>query len=89
MDDGSFSAWIKDVTRVGRGLDFPLEGLRELTALRKTLEGVERELVLAARRNRWSWADIGDALKLSRQAAYARHRPSVSPMDGDSPRSSD
>ncbi len=70
----------------GRRLELPLQGLREVAELRKTLHRVERELVLAARQNQSSWAEIGDALEISRQSAYRRHRPSVAHTDGDSPR---
>ena len=70
----------------GRKLELPLRGLREVAELRKALHRVERELVLAARENSSSWAEIGDALEISRQSAYRRHRPSVAQTDGDSPR---
>jgi hypothetical protein len=60
--------------------------LREVTELRQSLNRLELELVIAARRNRLTWAEIGDALGISRQAAYARHRPFVKRTDGDCPR---
>jgi DNA-directed RNA polymerase specialized sigma24 family protein len=69
-----------------RTIQVPLEGLRRLTELRQTLDRVERELVVSARRHSWSWQEIGDALGLSRQAAHARHRPFVKRAAGDSPR---
>ena len=84
-DHNSFAAWLAGLG-MKVDLDLNVRGLRELTALRKTLERVERELVLGARRDRSTWAEIGDALEISRQSAYARHRPSVTSTDRDSPR---
>jgi hypothetical protein len=84
-DHDSFAAWIAGLG-VRVDLDLHLRGLRKLTDLRETLERVERDLVLGARRDRSTWAEIGDALGISRQSAYARHRPSVRSTDGDSPR---
>ena len=69
-----------------RRFELPCRGLRQLAGLRATLDRVERELVLLARDNQSSWAEIGDALGISRQAARARHRPSVNRAAGDSPR---
>ena len=71
---------------LGRRFDLPLQGLQQLNELRATLDRIERELVLTARDNLSSWAEIGDALGISRQAARARHRPSVNRAAGDSPR---
>ena len=77
-----FLAWAE----FGRTIQLPLEGLRRLKELRETLDRIERELVVSARRNSWSWQEIGDALGLSRQAVHARHRPFVKRTPGDSPR---
>ena len=60
-----------------------------MTELRQTLERVEREFVAAARRNGSSWEEIGGALGISRQAAYARHGPFVKRKGGYWPRSPD
>jgi len=78
--------WEEFRLELGRRFELPLRGLRELNELRGTLDRVERELVLTARDNLSSWAEIGDALGISRQAARARHRPSVNRAAGDSPR---
>jgi hypothetical protein len=71
---------------LGRRIELPLHGLREVVALRETLERVERELVVAARANRSSWAEIGAALRVSRQSAYRRHAAAAGRASGDSPR---
>jgi hypothetical protein len=71
---------------IRRQIELPLRGLREITAVRAVLQDVERGLVLHARRTGASWEEIGDALALSRQAVYARHRPFVKRAGGDSPR---
>jgi hypothetical protein len=74
---------------IARSFDIPLRGVREVTELRQALHRLEREFVIAARRNHSTWAEIGDALGISRQAAYARHRPFVKRTDGDCPRPAD
>ena len=84
MDQGAPAGFWEAIQRE---IELPLRGLREVTALRHTLREVERELALEARRTGSSWREIGDALGLSRQAAYTRHRPFVKRTDGDSPRS--
>lgn len=63
--------------RFGLSFAFPgetaLRGLEHLTRLRATLDRVEDELAGLARP--WaSWAEIGTALGITRQAAYRRHR---------------
>jgi hypothetical protein len=81
--------WGRSWEEIARSFDFPLRGLREVTELRQALNALERELMIAARRNRSTWAEIGDALGISRQAAYARYRPLVKRPDGDCPRLAD
>jgi hypothetical protein len=82
MDErGRVDVWFE----LGRRIELPLQGLGEVVALRKTLERVERELVVAARANRCSWAEIGAALRISRQSAYRRHAAAARET-GDSPR---
>ena len=83
--DGSGS---KYGSEIGRRIELPLQGLREVPELPRTLERVERELVAAARRNWSSWEEIGGALGISRQAAHARHAPFVKRKGGSWPRSS-
>jgi hypothetical protein len=75
--------WGRSWEEIGRTIDLPLRGLREVTELRRTLDCLERELVTAARRNRSTWEEIGGALGISRQAAHARHRPFVKRTGGD------
>ena len=74
--------WEREWREIGRRIELPLQGLRELTELRRTLALVERELVAAARRNWSSWEEIGGALGISRQAAHARHGPFVKRKGG-------
>jgi hypothetical protein len=71
-----------------RRVRLPLDGLEELRALRTTLARLERVLVAEARSNGSTWAEIGAALSISRQAVHRRHRPAVNRCCGDSPRSS-
>ena len=75
--------WGRSWEEIARGIDLPLRGLREVTALRQTLDRLERELVVAARRNGSTWQEVGGALGISRQAAHARHRPFVKRAGGD------
>jgi hypothetical protein len=91
MDDRLVSEpdqWERAWHEIGRRIDLPLHGLREVTELRRTLDRVERELVAAARHNWSSWEEIGGALGISRQAAHARHGPFVKRNGGSWPRSS-
>ena len=81
--------WGRSWDEIARSFDFPLRGLREVTEVRQSLNRLEREFVIAARRNRSTWAEIGEALGISRQAAYARHRPFVKRASGDCPRLED
>jgi hypothetical protein len=80
--------WERKWDEIGRRIELPLQGLREVTELRRTLGRVERELVAAARHNWSSWEEIGAALGISRQAAHARHGPFVKRKGGSWPRSS-
>lgn len=64
--------------RFGLSFAFPgeiaLRGLEHVASLSCTLDRVEGELADLARP--WaSWAEIGTALGITRQAAYRRHRP--------------
>jgi hypothetical protein len=74
--------WEREWNEIGRRIELPLQGLREVTELRRTLDHVERELVAAARRNWSSWEEIGGALGISRQAAHGRHGPFVKRTGG-------
>ena len=52
----------------------PKVGLRAVRALRRLLEELERTQVGRARREGWSWAEIGEALGVSRQAVHKKYR---------------
>ena len=60
------------LTEAAAGTD-PLVGLRAVRALRRLLEELERTQVRRARGQGWSWAEIGDALEVSRQAVHKKH----------------
>lgn len=79
-------SWEDFAAVLKRRVELPLRGLRELDALRATLDRVERSLVIVASRNGSTWEEIGSALGISRQAARSRHRPFVNSTAGDSPR---
>jgi hypothetical protein len=51
----------------------PEAGLRAVVALRKLLEQLETLQVQNARDQGWSWQDIADELKVSRQAVHKKH----------------
>ena len=51
----------------------PQTGLRAVRALRRLLEELERAQVLRARREGWSWQEIGEALDVSRQAVHKKY----------------
>jgi hypothetical protein len=57
----------------GIGADDPSVGLRAVVALRRLADQVETTQVAAARRDGWSWEQIGDALGVSRQAVHKKH----------------
>jgi hypothetical protein len=57
----------------GIGADDPSVGLRAVGALRRLADQVEVAQVAAARRDGWSWEQIGDALGVSRQAVHKKH----------------
>ena len=51
----------------------PATGLRAASALRRLAERVEATHVAEARRDGWSWEQIGDALGVTRQSVHAKH----------------
>jgi hypothetical protein len=63
----------------------PDEGLRAIAALRRALDEVEAAHVSTAVRRGWSWARVGEALGVSRQAAHRKHarRPLAPPAQED------
>jgi hypothetical protein len=65
MDLGQISAAVTS--------DDPALGLRAVLALRRLAEQVEADQVAAARRQGWSWQQIGDALGVTRQSVHAKY----------------
>lgn len=53
----------------------PADGFRAVLALRALADEMESELVLRALGLGWSWALIGEALNVSRQAVQKKHGP--------------
>jgi DNA-directed RNA polymerase specialized sigma24 family protein len=51
----------------------PALGLRAVGALHRLAEQVEAVHVQLARREGWSWEQIGDALGVSRQSVHAKY----------------
>ncbi len=51
----------------------PAVGLRAALALRRLAERVEANQVAVARRQGWSWQQIGDALGVTRQSVHTKH----------------
>jgi hypothetical protein len=51
----------------------PSVGLRAALALRRLAERVEANQVAVARRQGWSWQQIGDALGVTRQSVHSKH----------------
>ncbi|PZF86221.1 hypothetical protein [Jiangella anatolica] len=51
----------------------PRVGLRAVAALRRLVERLEALQVDSARRQGWSWEEIGAALGVSRQAVHKKH----------------
>jgi biotin operon repressor len=48
-------------------------GLRAVLALRRLAERVEANQVALARRQGWSWQQIGDALGITRQSVHQKY----------------
>ena len=53
--------------------DDPAEALAAVIALRRLADGLERAAVRRAIEDGWSWAQVADALGVTRQAAHKRH----------------
>ena len=53
--------------------DDPAQGLRAVLALRRLAERLEAERVAVARRQGWTWQEIGDALGVTRQSVHAKY----------------
>jgi len=57
--------------------DDPAEALAAVVALRLMADKLERRAVARALSQGWSWADVAEALGVSRQAAHKRLAPLV------------
>jgi hypothetical protein len=55
------------------GSEDPVVGFRAVLALRRLAEQIEANQVAAARRQGWSWQQIGDALGITRQSVHAKY----------------
>ncbi|MEZ5268812.1 MAG: hypothetical protein R2714_05310 [Microthrixaceae bacterium] len=53
----------------------PNDGFRAVLALRALADQLESELVVQAVGADWTWAQIGEALNVSRQAVQKKHGP--------------
>jgi hypothetical protein len=51
----------------------PALGLRAAPALHRLAERIEAQQVVVARRQGWSWQQIGDALGVTRQSVHAKY----------------
>lgn len=72
--------------RAARAQD-PVEGLRAVAELRETVDQLEALQVDRALEREWSWAQVGRALGISKQAAHRRHarRAPVKPLESAAP----
>ncbi|GAA3648045.1 hypothetical protein ACLIYM_24225 [Streptomyces fenghuangensis] len=69
---GSEAGEAVDAARAALDRD-PRVGLRAVAALRRLVERLEALQVDSARRQGWSWEEIGTALGVSRQAVHKKH----------------
>ena len=53
--------------------DDPAEALAAVVALRRLAEQLERAAVARAIAEGWTWAQVAEALGVTRQAAHKRH----------------
>ncbi|MGD9694618.1 MAG: helix-turn-helix domain-containing protein [Thermoleophilia bacterium] len=63
--------------------DDPAEALAAVVALRRLADRLERAAVARAIEDGWTWAQVAEALGVTRQAAHKRHarrgRPETRP----------
>ena len=62
-----------DLPPIDESPDDPAKGLRAVLALRRLAERLEAERVAVARRQGWTWQEIGDALGVTRQSVHAKY----------------
>ncbi|MDP9467872.1 MAG: helix-turn-helix domain-containing protein [Chloroflexota bacterium] len=53
----------------------PAKALAAVVALRRLAEQLERAAVAKAIAQGWTWAEVAEALGVTRQAAHKRHAP--------------
>jgi hypothetical protein len=53
--------------------DDPAEALAAVVALRRLAEQLERAAVTRAMEQGWTWAQVAEALGVTRQAAHKKH----------------
>ena len=58
----------------------PAVGLRAVVALRRLVEQLEDLQVENAREQGWSWAEIAEALGVSKQAVHKKHAGHIPPQ---------
>ncbi len=58
--------------------DDPALGLRASLALHRLAERVEANCVATARKEGWSWQQIGDALGVTRQSVHTKYNKELS-----------
>ena len=63
--------------------DKPEEALAAVVALRLMADKLERQAVKKAVSQGWTWAQIAQALGVTKQAAHKRHASSISKKKGD------
>lgn len=57
---------------IGNWEESPLDGLCESAGLSRAVDKLQRHLVARARETERTWTEIGEALGISRQAAWER-----------------
>ncbi|WP_113702282.1 helix-turn-helix domain-containing protein [Nonomuraea lactucae] len=57
------------------GPDDPADALAAVVALRRLADRLERAAVSRALQQGWTWAQVAQALGITRQAAHHRHAP--------------
>jgi DNA-directed RNA polymerase specialized sigma24 family protein len=60
------------LTLLHAGDGSPAAALNAVRALRRRLDDMEREAVILARANGWSWRDVGEVLGVSSSTAHQR-----------------
>jgi hypothetical protein len=60
--------------RLASHVDFPLEALEAVVAIRQRLDDVELHAVTTARDKGATWEDIAAAIGVTRQAVYQKYR---------------